>query len=134
MLIKYSRLSPRQALIKFFEILNAANPDSSKILSEKEILLLVEFLLLDNKKFYYQRFSSVAKNIVIENLAKIHDWELSKINLNNKLYSLIKKGALRRDTDNVIYIQDYIYKGAQSILSAIENRKSSKIVFDFDYT
>ena len=78
-----------------------------KNIATAEAQLLIEFLLLPEEKFKYQRFSSLAKTKVIQSAAS-KNWNLTKINVKNKRYSLIDKGFLRRDTDGVIYIAKYI--------------------------
>lgn len=125
MIIKYPKLPLRQTLKKYFEILNSLAP-LEQCLTEKEILTLIEFILLP-PKFEYQRFSSVAKHKVIESLEFQYDWELSSNNLNNKLYAMIPKGALRRDTDGVIYIADHILNGAKALITAHKAKEDFRI-------
>lgn len=104
----YKTLPKREALRKLFEILNAVQLDSSKQLTDTEIRLLVEFLCLPNKKFEYQRFSSLAKTKVIQTAEEELDWVLSRENVNNKIYSMLDKGYLWRDEDSVIYLAKHI--------------------------
>lgn len=125
MMIKYPKLPLRQTVRKYFEILNSVAPPE-QCLTEKEILVLIEFLLLP-PKFDYQRFSSVAKHKIIESLEFQYDWVLSMNNLNNKLYAMIPKGALRRDTDGVMYIADHILQGAKSLIQAHSQKDTFSI-------
>ena len=125
MKILYPKLPLRQTLKKYFEVLNSIAP-LEQCLTDKEILTLIEFLLLP-PKFDYQRFSSVAKHKVIESLEFQYDWQLSMNNLNNKLYAMIPKGALRRDTDGVMYIGDHILKGAKGLIQAHSNKEDFSI-------
>ncbi len=81
---------------------------NKQAVSESELELLTQFLDLPDR-FKYRRFSSSGKKKVIEAYALLNK-KLSLVNLNNKLYSLIKKGILRRDEDGVIQIPDYVYK------------------------
>lgn len=106
MIIKFDNLSEEEFLHKYFELINALSPEDKKM-AHSEMQLLTEFLLLPEDKFKYQRFGTLAKNKVIANAA-LKGWTLSRINVNNKLYSLIEKGFLRRDDDKVLYIAKYI--------------------------
>lgn len=132
MLISYPNLSKRSLIYKYFDLINAAQPNPDKILTEKEIELLTEFLLLP-KKFKYQLFSLQAKKKVIKMAKENLGWELTKENLNNKVYALIGKGYLKRDSDSVIYLQEYISKTIDELLEAMENKSHKDIVFRFDY-
>lgn len=125
MTIKYPRQPLIQTLKKYFEILNSL-ASSEQCLTEKEIITLIEFLLLP-PKFDYQRFSSVAKHKVIESLDFQYDWKLSMNNLNNKLYAIIPKGAIRRDTDKVLYIADHILLGAQALISSHTKKENFSV-------
>lgn len=109
------KLNQRRILYKYFQVLNLIQDDVTKHLTESEMELLIEFVLLPDK-FKYARFSSPAKNRVIVTYAELYNKKLSKINLNNKLYMLLEKGYLRRDTDKIIYIQDFIMRAINSIL------------------
>ena len=51
----------------YLEILNIINPNPNNKLTDGEIKLLTEFLLLP-EKFSYQRFSRYAKPVVVKNL------------------------------------------------------------------
>ena len=97
--IKYNSLDDRAFLKKFFLLLNTmVSPD--KELTPAEVDMLIEFLCLTDDKFKYQRFGTAAKHKVIQN-AKQNNWNLTSININNKIYSLVKKECLRRDSDGV---------------------------------
>ena len=106
MIIKFDNLSESEFLEKFLNMVNMLSSPEKNI-ATAEAQLLIEFLLLPEEKFKYQRFSSLAKAKVIQSAAS-KNWNLTKINVNNKIYSLIDKGFLRRDTDGVIYIAKYI--------------------------
>jgi hypothetical protein len=106
MIIKFDNLTESEFLEKFLNMVNLLSPPEKSI-ATSEAQLLIEFLLLPDEKFKYQRFSSLAKTKVIQSAAS-KNWNLTKINVNNKIYSLIDKGFLRRDTDGVIYIAKYI--------------------------
>lgn len=106
MIIKFDNLSESEFLEKFLNMVNMLSSPEKNI-ATAEAQLLIEFLLLPEEKFKYQRFSSLAKAKVIQSAAS-KNWNLTKINVNNKIYSLIDKGFLRRDEDGVIYIAKYI--------------------------
>lgn len=106
MIIKFDNLSESEFLEKFLNMVNVLSTPEKNI-AHAECQLLIEFLLLPEEKFKYQRFSSLAKAKVIQSAAS-KGWNLTKINVNNKIYSLIDKGFLRRDEDGVIYITKYI--------------------------
>lgn len=114
MIIKYDNLTEEEFLIKFFSITNALSSPSSRV-TDSEIAMLVEFILLPEEKFRYQRFSTLAKSKVMT-AANSKGWNLSKVNINNKIYNLIDKGYLKRDEDGVVYV-------SKSVLSAIASFK-----------
>ena len=99
----------------YFRILNAVNPDENSQLTEAEIKLLTEFILLP-EKYSYQRFSRYAKPIVLESLKVLYDWKLTSVNLNSKIYELINKKFLWRDIDGVIYIKKWILESTNKLL------------------
>jgi hypothetical protein len=126
MVIKFDNLSESEFLEKFLNMVNMLSPPEKSI-AQAESQLLIEFLLLPEEKFKYQRFSSLAKAKVIQSAAS-KGWNLTKINVNNKIYSLIDKGFLRRDEDGVIYITKYIL----AALASYRNNKSFEIKLLFN--
>jgi len=57
-----------RTLIKtYLKILNVVNPNDANILTEGEIKILTEFIILPDK-YSYQRFSRYAKPLVLKNL------------------------------------------------------------------
>lgn len=131
MIIKYKSLSTREALSKFFHFINAAQLDSSKIITETEIQVITEFILLP-EKFHYQRFSTLAKRKVRSILEEEFSWILSKENLNNKIYSLIEKNILSRDEDGVIHIVKHLRIPITELLDAYEKKKNYEIIFRYE--
>lgn len=101
------KTTEKQIYRRLFCILNAFYDNDDKKLTNTEINLLVEFLLLPRKKFEYQPFSTLAKTKVMET-AKEYGWILSRENVNNKLYALVTKGYLWKDEDGVMYWQPHI--------------------------
>lgn len=115
---------------RVFYILNAFQDGRGNQLTDSEIDLLAEFMILPRKKFEYQPFSTLAKNKVIES-AKARGWELSRENINNKIYSLTLKNYLWRDADGVVYLKPHIKKLIEQLRRAIEidNKYSFNIEF-----
>lgn len=101
MTINYPPLTEREFLRKYLEFANLLIPEEQQLVPS-EIELMIEFALLP-PKFQYQRFSSLAKSKVIESTSQ-YNWNLTKLNINNKLYALIDKKFLHRDDDKVIYM------------------------------
>jgi len=131
MIIKYKSLSLREALSKFFHFINAAQLDSSKIVTDTEIQVIIEFILLP-EKFHFQRFSTLAKRKVRAVLEDEFSWVLSKENLNNKIYSLIEKNILNRDEDGVIHIVKHLRIPLSELLKAYEEKKNYEIIFRYE--
>lgn len=105
----------RSLIQTYLYILNVINPKKDKILTEGEVNILTEFILLP-EKYYYQRFSKYGKALVLKNLKESHQWELRVANLNTKIYELIDKEYLWRDEDGVIYIKKWILDLTEKLL------------------
>jgi hypothetical protein len=106
MTINYPKLSDRDFLLKYLELYNLLLPTDLRLVPS-EIDLIIEFVLLPDDKFNYQRFGTLAKTKVIES-AKLRGWKLTGLNINNKLYALIDKNFLRRDEDKVMYLPKHL--------------------------
>lgn len=117
--------SSTEVLKSFFELINLAVPKSENRLTDAEIQLLCLFMSLPQDKFKHQRFGKLAKKKVIE-ASKSLNWELSMINLNNKVYSMITKGFLARDEDGVITISNTIETAVNKLLL------DKKITFNYE--
>ncbi len=104
------------ALRIFFELINMAVPKVDNQLTDAEIQLLCLFMSLPQDKFRHQRFGKLAKKKVLE-LASNNNWELSVINLNNKIYSMVTKGFLVRDEDGIITISNKIENAVKKLLT-----------------
>ena len=102
MLKHYQGISRRDFLYKFFELWNLIQGKKYK-LTEKEVILLVEFMLLD-EKYKYFRFNTKAKKVVRDKLKKDTNWVVSDQNLSQLLAALEKKGVIKKDEDGVRYI------------------------------
>lgn len=117
MTINYPSLTEEQFIEKYLRFYNLMVPEEQQLM-DSEISLLIEFALLPEEKFSYQRFGGLAKTKVVESAAN-KGWHLTKLNINNKLYALIEKGFLKRDEDSVIYLPKHI-------LQALKEFKDSK--------
>jgi hypothetical protein len=93
MTIKFPPSDEKHLLKIYFNLLNVAQPDTTKTLSEGEIKILSEFILLP-EKYKYQRFGKIAKKKVLQTLSEEYNWTISALNLNNRIYSMIDKGYL----------------------------------------
>ena len=121
----------RESLSKFFHFINAAQLDSTKILTDTEIQVLIEFIMLP-EKFKYQKFSTLAKRKVREILKEEFKWVLSKENLNNKIYAMIDKNILTRDEDGVIHLVNHLKIPINSLMDSIQKKKSYDITFRYE--
>lgn len=131
MVINYKNLAKRSFLRKYFEILNTAQPNPDKILTTAEIDLLIEFLVLP-EKFKYQRFSTHSR-IKVSEILKAKNKSHSRQSINNKIYALIVKDVIKKDTDGVLYIKDYILQGVSKGLEAYEKAGEYNLTFKFTY-
>ncbi len=96
----------RSALIDLIKVVNALNPQQSRAISPGEAELLIEFLLLPDEKYKYQRFSTPAKRAVLSILKEknLVEQNANLSSMNAKLYSLQKKKILKKDIDGVVYV------------------------------
>lgn len=129
MIINYKNLSIKNSLVEYFHILNTAQPIKSKRLARSEINVLAEFLLLP-EKFKDKRFGTLAKTKVLE-ILKEDGVPITRANLNNKIYSLVDKGYLRKDIDSVIYPKEFVQAGLEGLNKAIESDSNFDIIFRF---
>ncbi|OQB03520.1 MAG: hypothetical protein BWY21_02156 [Parcubacteria group bacterium ADurb.Bin216] len=106
MTIKYPKLSEKEFLFRYLEIMNSLLPESQRLIPS-EIELVIEFAILPEDRFQYQRFGSLAKNKVIESFSS-QGRTFTKVNINNKLYSLLEKKFLVRDEDKIIYLPKHL--------------------------
>lgn len=117
MTINYPSLTEEEFIEKYLHFYNLMVPEEQRLV-DSEINLLKEFILLPDGKFSYQRFGGLAKTKVVQSAAA-KGWNLTKLNINNKLYALIEKQFLKRDEDSVIYLPKHI-------LSAVKGFREGK--------
>jgi len=115
---------------RFLELLSTLNPDPTKVLTPSEITMFTEFLLLP-EKYKYQRFSRPAKDYVRQVLQEEFNMKLSKVNMNNKIYSIRDKGYIYTDTDRCMYIKVYLIQAIQRLLDTLDAQQPYKIVIEF---
>lgn len=106
--IDLSKESKYRRLMKFIDILNAADISGATRLNPGEKVALVEFMLLD-ESFRYRRFHSYARKLVRDSLSK-RGYRQTISNMNNRLYNLEIKGFLFRDVDEELHLKPSIQK------------------------
>lgn len=107
--------SVRATVLLYLKLLNALNVNNKNALTEVEAMVLTEFILLP-ERYKYQRFSRYAKPKVLEALKLFHNKEMTPLNLNSYIQTLIKKGYVWRDEDSVKYIKSAILAGAKEFI------------------
>lgn len=125
--IKVLASSPRDALKVYLRSLSSTLPPPFKELAPTEIDLLAEFILLPDK-YHWARFSSPAKNRVVQEFSQ-HSGPLTRANLNNKLYSIYSKGYLKKDEDRVWYINKNILQAASKVVKEYSTNGSFTYTF-----
>lgn len=120
----YNEISKEEFLKLYFKFINII--DEKNILTEKMILFLVEFLLLEGDKFKYNRFIARSKMIVKEKLLEKYNWKLSLQNMTIKLIELERLGYIYKDVDGVKMFNKEHEKIINKIL---ESEDYEKIIF-----
>lgn len=131
--IRYNteRLDDKAKIVKrYLDIVDCMqiNPKARMTASEKDMLL--RFICLPSKYEFY-RFSSTTKKIVMKQYFEETGKERKFQDINNRLYSLIKKGFLRRDDDNIIYLAKFLKRGLEELLKSLNEGKEFRIQFIF---
>lgn len=119
MKINLKTKSKKDTLLRYLSLINQLTKEK---LTDLEISLMVEFALLP-EKYKYAPFSSGAKNRIQEIFP-----DLTRINLNNKLYHITKKGFLKRDEDRVLYFPKYL----SLALRELEEKKCISLEINID--
>lgn len=96
---KTYKLSSEQFYYKCFEMVNCMQSTKEKKLSDSEIKVITEFILLDDTH-RYDRFSLRGKKLVIKNLIT-KGWKVHGHILNIHLSHLQKKGIITEEPDKV---------------------------------
>ena len=107
MTIKHDNIDSNDFLEKYLLLYNLSMP-AEKRLVKSEMELITEFATLPTK-FEHFRFSSIAKDKVIESLSD-KGKTATKASINSKIYDLLDKSFLYRDDDKVIYLPKHLVK------------------------
>lgn len=129
MIVNFTKLSLKDSILKFLDLLNCIQPVEENKWAPSERDILAEFFCLD---FDYEhiRFTSVGRRLVQESYSA-SNVKMTNQNLHNKLTNLITRGHLYRDEDNVIYAKPYLVKGVSAIKSAKRNNREFNINIKF---
>lgn len=109
--------------MNFFQI-------ATKQLTDLEILLINIIVHLPDK-FKYAPFSIPAKKYIRKLALEQWEWNLSPINLNNRLYSLRDKGIINHDVDGVMYFTPVYEKIIKEIKEAHDEGRAWELAFSF---
>jgi hypothetical protein len=123
------KLDKRNIYQKLFRVINAMQSSPTKIISQSEIDMLVEVLVLPYK-FRFQRFSILAKRKARAS-AQARGWNITPENFNNKVYSLVDKGILDRDEDGLLGFGSPYNKIIDDVEEALEAGKPWMLNFKF---
>jgi hypothetical protein len=107
MKINYPARTDEQFTEVLLSFLSSLRPVKQR-LSNSEIEHLIEFINLA-PKYRSQMFSTLSK-LKVRDILKSKGKTATTGNINIKLYSMIKKGFLKRDEDSVIVLQPSIQK------------------------
>lgn len=118
----------RKAYQRAFEIISFLSDDGRDRLTESEIMVLVEHLMLPDK-YEHHRFSSTAKRKVMDAIEERGD-KLSRTNLNNKIYEILRKGYLVREDDNVIALSPPALRLYRYMRSCLREGKPIELKYD----
>lgn len=129
MVVTYKGFSEEELIQKFFIVLNAAQKEASKRVSESEIKMLMFFLTLSERNRWFA-FSSKGKKEVIQRYLK-EGIKMSNLNLNTKIYTLIDKGYIKRHEDRSLTIADFIVEGVKRLVEGVEKKGEFEIIFRF---
>lgn len=107
MIKRYENISRREFLDKFFSLWNVLLPETHK-LTNKEVQFLTEVLLLPTK-YKYSRFSTAARKVLTAKF-KESGWELSPQGFSQLVKSLMDKGIVLIDSDDIKYVHPKLEK------------------------
>lgn len=103
---------------------------ATKQLTDLEILLINIIVHLPDK-FKYAPFSIPAKKYIRKIALESWEWNLSPINLNNRLYSLRDKGIINHDADGVMYFTPMYERIIKEIKEAHDAGRAWELAFSF---
>jgi hypothetical protein len=119
MSLTFPTLSPKEFMTLFLRTLSSLRKEK---LSPQELDMLVAFSLLPHK-FTSFPFSTVGKKKVAKQL------KISNQALHARIYSLLKKGYLRKDEDGVVLLPAFIH---QTLTSFLKGSYALNISFTLD--
>ena len=131
MVVSFNDSDIRKNLYKMLELVDCIQPNQDNKTTDKEKVLLIEFLLLDSKQFGIYRFSRRAREQVITQAKEDINWELSKRNISNKVLASLDKGLLYKEGDGEIYFKPWLLKVASDIQEAHKGTSKYEIKFRF---
>lgn len=132
MLVTFNNLSDTEFYSLFLQLINHAIKHDDRKIADMERKMISYFMALP-EKYDHKRFSREAKR-KIKKQALDEGWVLSGLNINNKIYSLVKKGFLRRDEDQVIYLNDKLESLIKERRKVKKNTELDRIRLTFDFT
>ena len=105
-----------------YNLINLIDSQKKTKVCQTEMDLLVQLILLP-KKYEYSRFSPGARTFLCNKL------NVSRPNLNSRIYMLLQKGYIFRDEDSVLYVKKFF-------LEALNKFKNNEyqITFKFEDT
>ena len=133
MIAQYKNLSKRDYLWKMFEVIDCMQVNKENTTTPREKQLMIEFLCLP-KEYSYFMFSSQSKKYIKKEFEKRYNLVWTNQNLNNKIYSLIKKGLLFRDSEDQIQFKPYISGSSKKIEKNLSEGKHFDLIFRFKTT
>lgn len=101
----------------FFQLLNVLQNDSNK-LTKKQIKLLIEFLLLDDQVYKFNRFGSLGKKTVQKAMLEKYNKKVTMQSLHMFVILLKKRNIIYEDTDRVKYINKSLKATLDSALKS----------------
>jgi len=120
----YDNISKEKFYKLYLSLANVLQPSNK--LTDREIELLVEFLLLEGDKFKHARFAARAKKKVSEALIEKYDRKLTPQYMILMLKNLESKGYIEKDEDGIKYFN----RKHQLVLNKIlTNEDFSEVVF-----
>jgi hypothetical protein len=124
MVINYPPVSDRQFSLIFLKMLSLLS--SAKDITEAEAEVLSYFMVLP-AKYKYFRFAPQARKLVIS-LFKEDNKDMSPANLNNKIHSLVNKGYIIRQEDNMLVILPSLLKAVDAF------KQTGKLDINLNFT
>lgn len=127
MVKRYIGISRRDFLLVFFDLWNVLQKEEYR-LTNKEIKILTEFLLLPDK-FKYSRFSTQARKYVLKTVNEA-GWGLTSQGLTQLIKALCDKGIVRLDQDGV----KAIVQNLDILVNKNKTEYDLKFLFQIDNT